>query len=300
MRLYLAAVSVLALMLSACIVVRRSSVVFDMGLTALAPADTTFVLGADLDAIRNTHVFQKYVDQVSLPQMDEFAKKTGIDPRRDLHKILSCSNGKTAIFLARGNFASGKSVQIEGLSRTEYKGHTLFGNEQSGVLFWNSSTAVGGRTEELRALADSGGNGRGLPSALLQKAASVGPNAQVWGAFNGGLQNVNLGLPEQSNAGQVLRILRGIDNGTLGIDLRDGFGLEIHVECQTANDAKHVHDAVRGVIGLGRLSTPDNQPEMLKLYDAINIQQDQTKVDVTARIAPELEDKFLDLWLKKR
>ena len=290
----------LALALGGCRYSKPGSVLVDPELAALVPPDTTFALGADLDAIRGTHLFQKYLREFPLPQLDEFARKTGVDPRKDLKQILSCSNGKTALFLARGKFDSGNRVQIEGLNRSTYKGRTMFGNEQSGVLFWNSTTAIGGRTSDLRALADSGARSGGLPAALRDKVASVGPNSQVWAAFIGGLQNVNLGVSEQSTVGQVLHILRGIDNGTLGINLSNGFDLHILVECHTLNDAKHVHDAVRGVIGLGRLNTPDNQPEMLKLFDAIQVKQDQTKVEVTAQIASDLEDKFLDLWLKPR
>jgi hypothetical protein len=53
------------------------------------------------------------------------------------------------------------------------------------------------------------------------------------------------------------------------------------------------------VIGIGRLSTPDNRPELLRLYDTIKVEQIQKRVDVSAQVAPDLEDKFLDLWLKQ-
>jgi hypothetical protein len=38
---------------------------------------------------------------------------------------------------------------------------------------------------------------------------------------------------------------------------------------------------------------------MLKLYDAIEVTQQQTRAQVKADIPQELADKFLDLWLKR-
>jgi hypothetical protein len=56
---------------------------------------------------------------------------------------------------------------------------------------------------------------------------------------------------------------------------------------------------VKGVVGFGRLNTPDNHPEFLKLYDGIQVTQQQTRANVAADIPQDLADKFLDLWLKR-
>ncbi len=294
----------LALALCACRSPQPKTVSIDPALESLVPADTTFAMGADMNSIRTTHVFQKYLTAVNLPQLDEFAKKTNVDPRKDLWQILSCSNGKTGLFLARGKFSNGRDeprIQMEGVKRFDYKGASLFGNEQTAVLFLNLSTAAAGRTPELRALVDNRNhNSEGLPAALKAKVGALGSGSQIWAVFTGGLAGLNLGVPEESNIGQLLRVFKGIDSGSMGINLRDGFAFAAHLDCRTPGDAKRVRDAIKGVVGLGRLSTPDNQPEMLKLYDAIQVNNDQTKVDIAAQVAPDLEDKFLDLWLKKR
>ena len=304
MRFWVAALFALAWLATACKPAARKAVFVDPALEIMVPADATFATGADLDAIRTTHVFQKYLGQISLPQLDDFTKKTGIDPRKNLWQILSCSNGKTALFMARGRFSFNDEeprIQIEGVKRMGYKGYNLFGNEQSSVIFMNTSTAVAGRTDDLHTLVDLRNQGtRGFPAALKEKVASIGHDNQIWAAFTGGLQNVNLGVSPDSNAGQVLQVMRGIESGTLGANLKDGFGFEARLDCKSPNDAKLVHDAIKGVIGLGRLSTPDNQPELLQLYDAIHVKLDQTRVEVTATVPGNLEDKFLDLWLKKR
>jgi hypothetical protein len=83
------------------------------------------------------------------------------------------------------------------------------------------------------------------------------------------------------------------------MDLSHGLNASAEVNCKTERDAKFVHDMLRGIIGFGRLNTPDKQPEMLKLYDAIEVTQQQTRAQVKADIPQELADKFLDLWLKR-
>ena len=47
-----------------------------------------------------------------------------------------------------------------------------------------------------------------------------------------------------------------------------------HVLLLTFTDkaAREIQDAVRGVIGLARLRTPDDQPDLLKLYDTITVE----------------------------
>lgn len=301
---FAALVLIAAVAITGCKPAARKAVFVDPALEIMVPAGSTFATGADLDAIRTTHVFQKYLGQISLPQLDDFTKKTGIDPRRNLWQILSVSNGKTALFLARGRFTFNDEeprIEVDGVKRMSYKGYNLFGDERAAVMFTNSSTAVAGPTPELHTLVDLRNQAtHGFPSALKDKVASIGHENQVWAAFVGGLQNVNLGVAPGSNAGQVLEVMRGIESGTLAANLKDGFGFEAHLDCKTASDAKHVHDAIKGVIGLGRLSTPDNQPQLLQLYDAIHVKLDQTRVEVTAHVTGDLEDKFLDLWLSKR
>jgi preprotein translocase subunit SecD len=97
----------------------------------------------------------------------------------------------------------------------------------------------------------------------------------------------------------ILQSLRSVNTTTLGMDLSNGFRVTAEVNCNTERDAKFVHDLLKGVIGLGRLNTPDNQPQMLRLYDAIEVTQQQTRTQVKADIPQELADKFLDLWLKR-
>ncbi len=289
------------LVLAACQPKKPESLRIDPSLEALIPADTVFVVGANLDAIRETSVYQKLLSRVPLPQLDEFARQTGLDPRKDLSQILSCSNGKHGLLMARGKFNVAElesRLEAQGQKGFAYKNRRLFGNQQTAILFWNASTAVAGTTDEVRALIDRG-PGSGLPPALRDLVRTIPANDQIWAALTGGLEAINPNVPPNSNLANIVGALKSVDTATIGMDLSKGFDLFADVACKTDRDAKFVHDMVKGIVGIGRLNTPDNKPELLKLYDAIQVTQQQTHTRVMANIPTDLADRFLDLWLKR-
>ncbi len=292
----------LALMIAACRLQQPSTgaIHIDPSLERLVPSDTIFILGADLDAIRRTATYQKNSRILDLPRLDEFARQTGIDPRKDLSEILSVSNGKGGALLARGNFNQAdleRRLKNQGASVIDYQGVKLFGDGRNAVAFLPPRTAAAGSTPLLKSIVDTRGL-QSMPPALAARIRSIPGGSQLWAAFIGGVQGLNFTIPANSNLGGIVRVFKGIDSATLGIDVRKGFDLNAEAICNTAADARRLHDALKGIVGLGRLSTPDNRPDLLKLYDLIKVDQAQTHVSVTAHIPPDLVDKFLSLWLK--
>jgi hypothetical protein len=71
--------------------------------------------------------------------------------------------------------------------------------------------------------------------------------------------------------------------------------LHADLRCISPEDARQVHDALRGGIGLARLTTKDNQLELLKLYDAIHVSYEQQTVHVRADLSAQLADQLLGL-----
>jgi hypothetical protein len=51
---------------------------------------------------------------------------------------------------------------------------------------------------------------------------------------------------------------------------------------------------------MGRLSTKSDQPDMLKVYDSIQVDQDQSSVKISAKLPQDLVDKFLQMWMQRR
>jgi hypothetical protein len=296
------ALTVAILTMAACQPKKSASLHASSALEALVPADTVMVLGVNLAALRDTAIYQKLVTRVPVPQLDKFTQQTGLDPRKDLSEILSCSNGKTGLLLVRGKFHPADleaRFKSNGVVPATYQGHVLYGDERAAVTFLDDFTAAAGPPADLHSLIDRpGGGARGLPPGLRELLRTLPEGDQVYAALTGGLEGLNLPLPREGNLGSVLQSLRSVESATLGLDLSKGIDAVAVVNCKTERDAKFVHDMVRGLVGFGRLNTPDNQPDLLKLYDAIQVIQQQTQTKATANIPPELADKFLDLWLK--
>ncbi len=291
----------LCVALAGCKTKKMEPVRIDPALEALIPADTVFIVGGNIDAVRETSVYQKLLSRVPLPQLDEFTRQTGLDPRKDLAQILSCSNGKNGVLMARGKFNVPDleaRLQARGEPRFPYKNHALFGSERLAFVFLNASTAIVGPAAGLRSTLDRGSSG-GLPPALRDLMRGIPADDQIWAALTGGIQSLSLSVPEDSNLANVMGALKSIDTAIIGMDLHSGIDLTAEVTCKTEGDAKFVHDMLKGVVGIGRLNTPDNHPELLQLYDGIEVTAQKNQAKVTAKIPTDLADRFLDLWLKR-
>ncbi len=295
-------VGVLVLLLTGCQPRQSASLHVSPALETLVPADTVVVLGVNLATIRDTTIYQKLITRVPLPQLDRFTQQTGLDPRKDLSEILICSSGKTALLLVRGKFRISDleaRFKSKGVTPSNYKGHSLFGDDRAAITFLDDSTAVAGSPVDLRSLLDQPSAGRGLPAPLRDLLRTLPAGDQIYAALTGGVANLNLPLPREGNLGNVMQALQSVVSATIGLNLSNGIDAIAVVNCNTERDAKFIHDLLRGVVGFGRLNTPDNQPDLLKLYDAIQVTQQQAQTKATANVPQELADKFLDIWLKK-
>jgi hypothetical protein len=299
----LSIVALACLLLAGCQSKQSASLHVSPALEALVPADTVVVLGVNLATLRDTGVYQKLVTRVPLPQLESFTQQTGLDPRKDLSEILFASNAKNALLLVRGKFRLADSqarFKSKGVTPSNYKGHDLYGDDRAAVTFLDDSTAAAGTTADVRALLDQrSGQTGGLPAALRDLLRTLPAGDQVYAALTGGVENLHLPLPREGNLGNILQALRSVQSATLGMNLSQGIDAIAAVNCNTERDAKFVHDLVRGLVGFGRLNTPDNQPDLLKLYDAVQVTQQEAQTKVTANVPQALADKFLDLWLKK-
>jgi hypothetical protein len=286
------------LLFSSCATHPPNSITVDPLLEPLVPPDAVFAAGLDVDTMRNSPAWQKHLSKVDFPALTDFTRKTGLDPRQDIHQLLFYSTGKATVLLVRGKEPK---FQPDIAPRFDYKGFHLYGNERGAVLLLTPTTAAAGPTPALRTLIDQRDRGsHHLPPALAEKVRRISGADQIWGAFIGGFGDLDLGIDPNTNLGNILQIFKGIDSATFGIDLRTGFNLQAQADCRTERDAKRLKDTVKGVVGLGRLSTPDNRPELLKLYDAIQTTQDNQRVQVNAVLSADQVDQFLDLWLKSR
>ena len=272
----------------------------DPALATLVPGTTRLLVGTKLEKLRATPLFQKRFAGIPMPQLDKFAQDTGLDPRKDVWELLFSSNGKdNGVLMVRGKFAPTDmepKLEREGAVRTKYKGYSLFGDGKTSMFFMNSSTALAGSTALIQNIIDNNNSGaNGIPAALAPLVKGVPANAQFWAVFDGVL--VDMPFREDSNLGNINTMIRSLENGWVAADLSKGLDLKAVGNCKTDDAAKQIHDALRGVIGIGRLSTPDDMPDLLKAFDGLKVQQQARVVSVNADVTQDVVDKVLDIFM---
>ena len=222
------------------------------------------LVGAEkLDKLRDTPTYQKHFTSVPLPRLDDFARETGLDPRKDIWEVLFASNGtQSGVLMVKGKFTTGElepKLQREGATRSTYKGYGLFGDEKNSLFFMNSSTALAGSTSVLKSIIDNRDkSGSGIPGPLVPLVNSIPSDSQFWAVFKGSA--IKLPFPEDSNIGNINQFIRSIESGRFSADLRKGFEFQATGNCTSDAGAKQIHDTLKGLIGVGRLSTPDSRP----------------------------------------
>jgi len=194
---------------------------------------------------------------------------------------------------ARGTF---DPRAFERLTKSSYKGYTLYTGDRGGVALIDASTVIAGTLPAVHAALDRHKAGeRSGPPGLLARARQIPPQYQIWSVSNG-VENVFTSkIPENGNAANVGRILRSLENTTAAADLRTGLNGYISGVCRSEPDAKNLGDAARGLVGLGRLSVPENKPEMLRLWDGIKVDQQQRTINITVAVPQDLVDKLVDM-----
>ena len=92
----------------------------------------------------------------------------------------------------------------------------------------------------------------------------------------------------------MYKLLGSVNSASLYFDLREG--LKVGVLANTPNDgeSKQLNDALRGLVGLGRLSLPDNQPDLLRAFDGIKVAQQGPAVTLKVDESAELVEKLLN------
>src|SRR2546425_7539514 len=156
----------------------------DARLAAFIPADTVMLAGARMDEIRGTSLYQKLRAQKRLSELDDLAKRTGFDPRKDVSELLLASNGKNTVTIARGRF----HPTDPDATKVVYKGYTLYVHGEGAYALIDDATALAGTQPAIRAAIDQykiGGRSAAGTSRLAPGRSIQGPD-QGWGVANGG------------------------------------------------------------------------------------------------------------------
>jgi len=315
------AVLALAAVLAAGLVLLRSErsasaqgLTLDRSQLALLPPDATSLLGVDIEGLKGTPLY-RHIEEESRKNgrshFDDFARETGFDPRRDVESLLAASWGGVGdgqfLAVARGRFnVSALSGQIrthQAIAET-YRGFEVFGPEkqqdgrqQGRFVFLDDRTAlIGARPALLAAIDRKLGGGPSLlnNTDLLSRAHTISGSHQVWAVSDNPGLLVPKALPrDSSEASSFARIFSSMQNSTFALDLRNGLDVRAASICKTPQDAKTLADAARGVVAFGRLAVSQKEPEMMTLFDGVQVEERNTALDITIRVDTQSFEKLL-------
>jgi hypothetical protein len=283
------------LMLVGCTSTPPAGPKIDPALAGLIPSDTVMMAGTRVEALMKTPLYRKFVAHRSVPQIDDFATRTGINPQKDLWELLYVSNGKSMAVLGHGMFSDEgePKLQKRGDNRFGYKGFNLVGNELTAILLISPTVLAMGDTDELRAIVDAREKSAGAPPGMATLLARMSPTAQIWAAYGGG--QIQLPFDTSGNLGNINKILSLIQTGTLYLDFSTGLtGL---AEGTSANDqnAEQLEGGLKAMIGLGRLSTSSKQPELAAAWDGLRPTREGREVKLHIDESEQSVDSLLNL-----
>ena len=269
----------------------------DNVLVRMVPQGTTALAGAQIQALLTTPAYRGLIEKQASAWFDKFTTETGFDPRRDVREILFASVPEGGVLLARGHFDP-KPQAFEQATLVRHGIYTIRAQGDNGLCILDSSLAAAGKLPALKAALDEW-NQKGQHAAaqpLLNRIRQVGPAAQLWAVSDGvaGLLS-SARLPGPGSGFDISQIFRGLTDTWLEASLASGLKFEAHGMAGVTKDAMVLRDAAKGVVGFGRLSVPENQPEMLPVFDGITVEQQDRSIAIRIDLAQKTVDSLIAL-----
>lgn len=284
------------LLLDACGSHQGAGVSLDRPIRRMISPDTKALGAIDLAALKETAFYKRESTRLD-GLMNAAPERIGLDPRRDLSQLVAAWDGKKVLIIAKGRFSPNeleRKLAAAGAHETPYRKYKLLGDVNNSVVFLNSDLALAGALEVVEPAIDAYEDGRGeIPQTLEDRMDKVPKGDQLWLVSAGGLPFVEMRM--RSDLESALSNIVDYVNGSLaGVRVDSGLHLQAEISCVSDEGAKRVHDALRGLIGFGRLSTKDDEQDLLRAYDGIHVDQNHSVVDIKADLSGDLADALLN------
>ncbi len=271
----------------------------DNVLVRMVTPGVTSLVGAHMDQLIASELYQKLMAQQKLPQLDQFARDTGFDPRRDVRELLMVYSPDGAVLLARGKFNLKQQVapQLKTVRHGQYNILVDPAHPASGFCILDSSLAAAGEVAAIEAALDEWKSGTHKSAQpLLKTVATLSDQTPIWGVSTGFATFLAGNLPRAGNGIDFSAIFRGIETSWFSATVASGLQAGIHCTTGTEKDAVNLRDTAKGLIGFGRLSVPQNRPELLRFWDGISVEQNGRDFTLNVDIAGDLIDQMVQMF----
>jgi hypothetical protein len=260
----------------------------DAAIAPLIPGDSVALAGLRLDRLQDTPFFRTYVQGKKIQVLEQFQALTGLDANKDIWEVVWAVSPNRMLVFVRGKFGGQFGLEpkfdVPDLQRTNHKGYYILHKGEQGVLFMNSGVAVAGKVDDLKAVVDDRDKaGAGPPQALVDMVKTL-PADHLW-VVTQHAGSLIPKLPTEGNFVNAARMASSLGVLTLHADLSKGLNLDVLGEYPDPVLAKQVQDTVRGLVGMLRLQTKDEQADLLKALDAVQIQARDRQVTISV-VAP--------------
>jgi hypothetical protein len=289
------AVVCFSVLLASCSRTPRTGVAIDRDFRPYVPPNVRALASVQIDKLKTTDLYKRHAKAFDLPEVDAISERIGLDPRRDLTSLLAAWDGKQPVFLMKGKFSPDQlkqRLETLGAKSVEYKSHSLLSSGRDALAVVDSGLTISGPADAVRATLDQKTNGdSGISEELEPQLKNVLKEAQIWEISRGGIPLS--AFPARADVQSMLGNFAGaISETTIGIHCDSGVQFQADIKCVSKAGAQRVHDALRGLVGLARLSTDASDLDLLRLWDAVNVDQDQDVIHVRADLSASLTEKL--------
>ncbi len=264
---------------------------------AWMPASANFVAHLDLVSLAASPIREEWESsphrQKALDEVEEFRKKTGLDPWNDFRSLSISTQqnheGQSWGLALIGNLDPEKIVSAieekEAIERDDYKGTNLFvfshtksdQKELQALAFPSSDTVLFGPPEYVRTMLDVGAGDKdsAADGALTGWVEELAFDATFWCV---GSAKETLGdlMTRQSEGSPQIP---PIDSFAISGNLESEFSMIARARSADQQSAQKLADVVRGFVALGGLQQ-QSRPEIQAILDSVQIQIMENTVEV--------------------
>jgi hypothetical protein len=267
------------------------------------PTDSRFVIGLEVKRFVASPFYKRLAPEMRPDAMRELEEKTGLNPERDLDRIVIAGRGPHTgppLALVLGQFDRQKlsrTIETERKDRVTWKdvqGTTVYlfregEKSATAVAFLDDRALLIGSAEGVetaignRVRGTPGLRGNASLTGLLEK---LKPGAAFWMV---GDQSLLANLPRSMagpGGGDTQVTLPALRSLTVTGELDPLLAISVTGEAPDAAAATNLADVVRGFVALAALQA-GQKPELKDLASAISVATEENRVLVNARISYE-------------
>jgi hypothetical protein len=131
------------------------------------------------------------------------------------------------------------------------------------------------------------------PQRLLDLVASLPGSAHIWAVTTSGA-SILPKVPGEELGSNLLKVAASLGEGWMWVDLSNGIDMEAEGAYPDDAAARQIHDALRGFLGMARLRTPNEQPDLLRVYDQVSIKMKGRTVIIGFHAPFDLADRTIN------